>query len=107
MSGHGCEFCGCDNRANHKAPVAVDETSEVLLSEAGDDREKPLRFDMHSHILPKQWPSLNEVSKQKRAFFLLSSSFLASSEPALFFARNMARAPGFTSSTTEMDMPTW
>jgi hypothetical protein len=57
-------FCACGMQhdpASHAPPPVVDETSEVLLSEVGSGkREKSLRFDLHSHILPKQWPSLSE-----------------------------------------------
>jgi hypothetical protein len=46
---------------SHARAQEVDETAELLLSEMGSrKREKSLRFDLHSHILPKQWPSLSE-----------------------------------------------
>ncbi len=57
-------FCACGMQhdpATHAKKPEVDETSEVLLSEVGSSaRERCLRFDLHSHILPKQWPSLSE-----------------------------------------------
>jgi hypothetical protein len=57
-------FCACGMQhdpASHLRAQQVDETAELLLSEMGSrKREKSLRFDLHSHILPKQWPSLSE-----------------------------------------------
>ena len=58
-------FCSCGMRhAPCGAPARApdDATQEMLLSEVGGGGggEKPLRFDLHSHILPKQWPSLSE-----------------------------------------------
>jgi hypothetical protein len=67
LSGCGMNesFCGCGMQHDpsvHKAILVEDVTKEVLLYEVGSDTKenKPLRFDLHSHILPKQWPSLTE-----------------------------------------------
>jgi aminocarboxymuconate-semialdehyde decarboxylase len=76
-------FCACGLQHDpsvHKSAPKEDETSEVLLFEVGRDSDKPLRFDLHSHILPKQWPSLTEKygegenNKRLSFFFFLICS---------------------------------
>ena len=107
MSGHGCELCGCRSVRNHNPPAMVDETAEMLLSEqTSDPGDKPLRFDMHSHILPKQWPSLSEVGGAVliclRFFPFPFFPFSLSLSHQLQLRRNTATGPGSNCSTRAM-----